>query len=193
MDKENFSPEESLQLIHTMIAKTRSEISAKAHYFLVWGWIVFIACTGQFLLKNVFSYDKHYIVWLLIIVGVIYSIYMGFKEGRSEKVKTYVGESMRYLWTGMAITYFVISIIFSKIGWGTSIYPFFIILYALGTFVSGCILRFKPLIIGGILAWIFAIIAVFLDYDYQMLAAAAAILVSYIIPAYLLPKKILIN
>jgi hypothetical protein len=80
-------------------------------------------------------------------------------------------------------------VVLTKIGWETNVYPFFIILYALGTFVSGNILKFKPLIIGGILAWGLAIVAVFLEYDYQMLAAAGAILVSYIIPAYLLPGK----
>jgi hypothetical protein len=189
MASENFSPEQSLRLIQAMIDKTKQDISGKAHYFLVWGWITFLACTGQFVLKHIVHYERHYQVWFLIIVGVVYSVYMGVKEGRTERVKTHIGDSMKYLWTGMAITYMVLSIVLSKIGWETSVYPFFIILYALGTFVSGCILKFKPLIIGGILAWVLAIVAVFLEYDYQMLAAAVAILVSYIIPAYLLPAK----
>jgi predicted PurR-regulated permease PerM len=42
------------------------------------------------------------------------------------------------------------------------------------------------LIIGGIIAWVLAIGAVYVNYDYQMLFGAAAILVSYIIPAYML-------
>ena len=73
--------------------------------------------------------------------------------------------------------------------WNTSIYPFFIILYALGTFVSGTILKFRPLIIGGLIAWVLAIVAVFLEYDYQILMAAAAIPISYIIPAYLIQGR----
>jgi hypothetical protein len=186
---ENFSPEQSLRLIQAMIDKTKQDISGKAHYFLVWGWITFIACVGQFVLKHIVHYEKHYQVWFIIIVGIVYSIYMGIKEDRAERVKTHIGDSMKYLWTGMAITYMVLSVVLTKIGWETNVYPFFIILYALGTFVSGNILKFKPLIIGGILAWGLAIVAVFLEYDYQMLAAAGAILVSYIIPAYLLPGK----
>jgi hypothetical protein len=189
MPEENFSPEQSLRLIQAMIDKTKQDISGKAHYFLVWGWITFIACVGQFILKHVVHYEKHYLVWLLVFVGIAYSVYMRIKEGRSKRVKTHVGESMGYLWAGMGITYLVTSIVLTKIGWETSVFPFFIILYALGTFVSGCILRFRPLVIGGLLAWVLAIVAVFLPYDYQMLAAAGAILVSYIIPAYMLPKK----
>jgi hypothetical protein len=185
MNEEKFSPEESLRVIQSMIDKTKDDLSANAPYFLVWGWITFIACTGQFVLKHIFQYEKHYQVWLLIIIGIVYSIVAGIRDDRKRRVKTYVSESMRYLWTGMGITYFVLSMIFTKLGWSMSVFPFFIILYALGTFVSGSILKFRPLIIGGTIAWGLAILAVFLEYDYQMLVAAAAILISYIIPAYL--------
>lgn len=189
MQEEKFSPHESLQLIQSMIEKTKDDISGNKHYFLVWGWITFIACVSQFVLKHIVEYEKHYMVWLLIIIGIVYSIYAGIREDKTKKVKSYVSDSMKYLWIGMGITYMVLSIVLSKIGWDTNVFPFFIILYALGTFVSGNFLKFKPLIIGGMIAWGLAVLAVFLEYDYQMLAAAAAILVSYIIPAYMLNKK----
>ena len=51
---------------------------------------------------------------------------------------------------------------------------------------SGSIIQFRPLVIGGVLALGMAIGSVYVDYDYQMLFGAAAILVSYIIPAYIL-------
>jgi hypothetical protein len=189
MTEEKFSPEQSLQLIQSMISKTKQDMSDNSIYFLVWGWITFIACTGQFVLKHVVGYEKHYQVWLLIVVGVGFSIYYGIKEGKTKKVKTYIEESMKYLWMGMGISYFVLSIILSKVGWGSSVFPFFILLYGLGTFISGNFLRFKPLIFGGIIAWVLAVGAVYVSYDYQMLFGAAAILVSYIIPAYMLRIK----
>ncbi|MFN8289273.1 MAG: hypothetical protein U0U70_03330 [Chitinophagaceae bacterium] len=109
-----------------------------------------------------------------------------YKKGRARKVKTYIGESMKFLWIGMGISYFVLSMIITKIGWSSSVFPFFIMLYGLGTFVSGCFLRFRPFMAGGIGAWLLAIGAAYASYDYQMLFAAGAILVSYIIPSYLL-------
>jgi len=63
---------------------------------------------------------------------------------------------------------------------------FFIVFYGLGTFVSGKILRFRPFVIGGIINWLLAGAAVFFSFDYQMLFGAAAIAISYLIPAYLL-------
>lgn len=189
MAEQSFSPEQSLQLIRTMISKTKQDMSDNSIYFLVWGWITLIACTGQFILKNMLHYEKHYQVWLLVLVGIVFSVYQGIKDGKKRKASTYVGESMKYLWTGMGVSFFVLSIILTKLGWGTTVFPFFIMLYGLGTFISGSILRFRPLVIGGVIAWALAAGAAWVHYDYQMLFAAAAILFSYIIPAYMLRRK----
>lgn len=189
MTEENFSPQESLRLIQSMINKTKQDISDSSIHFLVWGWITFIACTGQFVLKHIFNYEKHYLVWLLSIIGIIFSNWYSFKEEKTRKIKTYVGDSIKHLWIGMAIAYFVLSILFTKIGWNTQVFPFFILLYGLGAFISGSIIQFRPLVVGGIIAFLLAIASVFGKYDYQMLFAAAAILFSYIIPAYVLRFK----
>lgn len=96
---------------------------------------------------------------------------------------------MKWLWIGMGVSYFVLSMILSKIGWETTVFPYFIMLYGLGTFISGNFLQFRPLVFGGIIAWTLAIGSAFVEYDYQMLFGAAAILFSYIIPAYLLRSR----
>lgn len=158
-------------------------------YFLLWGWITFICCTGQFILKNMMHYERHYQVWWLVLVGIALSAWQGRKEGRSKKAQTYVGESMKYLWIGMGICFFVLSMILTRLGWGSTVFPFFIMLYGLGTFISGNFLRFRPLVAGGIIAWALAIGSVYVSYDYQMLFGAAAILISYIIPAYMLRSR----
>lgn len=189
MTEEQFSPEQSLRLIQSMISKTKSNISNNGIYFLVWGWLTFIACAGQFVLKHILEYDKHYLVWLVVFIGIAFSIYQDKKEGKKNRVKTYVDENMGYLWTGMAISFFVLGMILTRLGWGTVVFPFYIMLYGLGTFVSGKIIQFKPLMLGGLAAWALAIGAAYVEYDYQMLFGAAAILISYILPAYLLRQR----
>jgi hypothetical protein len=189
MTEENFTPQESISLIQSMISKTKKDLSDSSIYFLVWGWITLIACTGQFVLKHIFDYEKHYLVWWLVVVGIVFSAWYGTKEDKKKKVRTYVGDSIKYLWIGMGIAYFVLSMILSRYGWDKIVFPFFIMLYGLGTFVSGNIIQFRPLVVGGILAFALAISSTFVEYDYQMLFAAGAILVSYIIPAYMLRHK----
>jgi hypothetical protein len=189
MAEENFSPEQSLQLIRSMISKTRQNMSDNSIYFLVWGWLTFIACTGQFILKHILEYEQHYLVWLVVIIGIGFTIYQGRKEDKTIKARTYVDDSMKDLWTGMGISFFVLGMILTRLGWGSVVFPFFIMLYGLGTFVSGSFLRFRPLIIGGLIASALAIGSTFVSYDYQMLFGAAAIFFSYIIPAYMLRSK----
>ena len=189
MSEENFSPEQSLQLIRSMISKTRQNMSDKSIYFLVWGWLTFIACTAQFILKNIFHYEQHYLVWLVVIIGVVFSIYQARKTGKMARVRTYVDDSMKNLWTGMGIGYFVLSMILTRLGWESAVFPFFIMLYGLGTFISGTFLKFKPLITGGLVAFALAVGSTFVSYDYQMLFGAAAIFFSYILPAYMLRSK----
>ncbi len=187
--KENFSPQQSLQLIQSMIDKAKANISENRFYFLLWGWLTFIAILTQFLLKVVLQYKHHYLVWLCIFPTIIITIIRNRQRER-HRYRTYVGESMSYLWTGIGISFFVLSFIVSKSsdGWLYA-YPFFILFYGLGTFVSGKILQFRPLVAGGIFNWLLAIVSIYVHFDYQLLIAAAAILTSYIIPGYLLQSK----
>ena len=189
MAEENFSPQDSLQLIQSMIAKTRRDMGDNSIHFLLWGWITFVCCTGQYILKTMLHYDKHYLVWVLVLPTAIFSAYLGNKDNKTREATTYIGDSMKYLWMGMGISFFVLSIILSRLGWGTNVFPFFILLYGLGTFISGKFLQFRPMVLGGVAAWLLAIISGYFNYDYQMLFGAGAILVSYIIPAYMLRSK----
>jgi hypothetical protein len=188
--EENFSPQQSLQLIQSMIDKTKGNIGRNRFHFLLWGWYVFLAILVQFILKVVLRYERHYLVWLGVIPAVIITIIYSIRQRKRRGVRTYIGDSMSYLWTGVGISFFVLSFIISssKEGWMFS-YPFFILLYGLGTFISGKLLKFTPLVVGGIINWILACIAGYLHYDYQMLLAAVAILTSYIIPGHLLGIK----
>jgi hypothetical protein len=186
--EEDFSPQQSLQVIQSMIRKTRNNLSENRFYFLLWGWVTFLCILGQFFLKVVVDYTHHYIVWLATFVTMFITIMHSRKRDRTSR--TYIGDSMSYLWTGVGISFFVLSIIISQLeGSWYNAYPFFILFYGLGTFVSGLMLQFKPLVIGGIINWILAIFCIWVHFDYQLLVAAAAILTSYIIPGHMIKSK----
>lgn len=188
--EENFSAQESLQLIQSMISKAKDNLGKNNFYFLLWGWVTFLTIIAQFLLKVVFKWEYHYFVWLVVIPTMIVTIIYSSQKAKRSRIRTYIGESMSNLWIGIGISFFVLSFIISNSqqGWFFA-YPFFILFYGLGTFVSGRILKFSPLVIGGIINWALAILCVYVDFDYQLLIAAAAILTSYIIPGHLLGIK----
>jgi len=57
------------------------------------------------------------------------------------------------------------------------------------TFLSGIIARFSPLMVGGIAFWVCAVAAYFFP-GAGMFIAAAAVLTGYIIPGYMLKRKV---
>lgn len=185
MSETEFTPLESLQLIRSMIEKTRQNMYDKSAYFLLWGWGTFIASLAQFILKVVFKYPYHSRVWMVVFLYIFLSFVITYRQNKKQVVETYMKEAVKFLWIGLGISFFVISIIFAKMGWQYC-YPVYMLFYGLGTFVSGKLLKFQPLVIGGIISWILASVSVWFNFDYQMLFACVALLASYIIPGHIL-------
>lgn len=186
---DQMTPMQSIELIQNMIARTRSNLGENRFYFLLWGWVVFSALLVQFVLKALIHYPYHYLVWLLTIPTAVITVWHARKKHFSGS-RTYAGDSMNSLWTGVGISIFLLCVIIAAgpVGWRYA-YPYFILLYGLGTFVSGKVLQFRPLIVGGIVNWVLAVVCPFLPYDYQILLAALALLSSYIILGYLLKNE----
>jgi hypothetical protein len=187
-NEKELSPQESLDLIKNMINRTKDSVVDNSFYFLFWGWLVFACCIGQYVLKVYLHFPNHFAVWWTMpIGGVITGIY-GARQSRVKKVKTFVEDALGYLWIAVALSFAVLVIanMISKTpSWQTS-FTYYILLYAIGTFVSGSLIRFKPLIIGGAINFALAAISIRFSYDNQLLIAGFAILISYIIPGHLL-------
>ena len=182
------TPLQSLELIQAMISKTRGSLRDNRFYFLFWGWLAFTGLLLQFVLKAWLQYPHHYLVWLITFPAVAITIWRARKHQRKGP-RTYIGDSMSQLWLGIGISFFVLCFIIANgpVGWHYA-YPFFILFYGLGTFVSGRLLQFRPMIVGGVFNWLLAAVCPLVAYDYQMLLSALALLTSYIIPGHLLNK-----
>lgn len=186
-NKKEFSPQESLELIQSMIDKTKGHVANNSFYFLLWGWLVFICSIAEYLLKVVFQETHHYWVWWLMPLGFVFSIGYGIRNSKKVKVRTFVEDALDYLWIGLALAF--ITMIFINTGYPNSWqipFTYYILLYAIGTFVSGKLMQFRPLVIGGGFNFILSAISVRFNFDYQLLIGALAILTSYIIPGHLL-------
>ena len=181
----DFDPEESLAIIRTMIEATKASIKDSSHYFLLWGWATMIGCIIQYVLMNIVHYKHHYYAWFITLVALVIHFVFIIRDSKTESVKTYISQANSYLWMAIGFSFMVLAFIFSRIGWQYS-FPFYILFYGLGTSVSGALLQFKPMVLGGASCFVFAAVAAYIPYDLQILLTAFAILVSYIIPGYLL-------
>ncbi len=177
---------ESIEIIQRMISSAKNDLQDDSFQYLLWGWLVFIASTGHYILWQI-GYDKPYLVWFLMPIGGIISFFYGMKQNKNQKVKTYIDEVMRYVLITFFISLSVILLMMGKLGINT--YPMVMLVYGGWLFISGGALKFKPLIFGGIINWILGVAAFFVTFDIQLLLLAGAVLLGYIIPGYLLKTK----
>ena len=190
--EEQFSPQESFAVIQNMIETAKNQFSENGHLYLLWGWVVFICSVSQFILLSVYHYQYHYMVWVLTWVVFIYQIFYLVKEKRRAKVRTYSGNIIGFIWMVFVILMFLFAYLFGQY-FGDAYYkmmsPIFLALYGMPTFLSGIILKFKPLVVGGVGCWVLSIIALYIPYDYQLLLCSAAMVIAWIIPGYMMRAK----
>ena len=193
MEKEtNLTHIESLTVIQAMINKAKDQFSENGHLYLLWGWVILICSIGHYILMTFFEYKEASMIWMLTWVAVIYQMYYLWKQGKKRKVRTYTDDIIVWVWLTFVILMFLFGFLFAK-ALGGQYYQFmnvgFLALYGMPTFLSGITIRFKPLITGGITCWILSIVACFVRYEYHLLFLAAAVIMAWIIPGYILRAR----
>jgi hypothetical protein len=181
---------EKLNAIYEMIENSKTKIKENAFFYLLWGWLVLLASLSHFILIKLGFYYS-FLVWpVIMVIGLVISTIAGIRLGKKTRYRTHIDTAVMYLWWGFTCTLFVILVfsIAGKIPWSLTD-AIIIALYGLGSFVSGGILRFRPLIIGGICCWVIALGAFWVTNEYMLLLVSASIIIAYLIPGYIIRSK----
>jgi len=187
MEEKEITPQDGIAIIQEMIGRTKNNISNKSFYFIFWGWLVFAAAMMQYIsIKTNFSNGSA--VWLLMPVGAVVTVIYSVRTKQKEVVRTYMDGFMRHLWTGFGLALILTLFAMGVNGVNASFF-FLMILYGTFTFITGSVLRFPPLMFGGLCSLSCAILSMFLGDTEQLLCIALALLLSYIIPGHLLAFK----
>ena len=186
--KNEMTQAESMVLIASMINKAKNRFSENGLLYLWWGWIVFACCIIQFIALYFFNENAWY-VWLSTWVMAIIQIFIIKKKRKTQKVNTYTEEINGFVWLAFFICLMLSLFIVSYSGNQKLIYPILLVLYGMPIFLSGVILKFKPLILGSIYCWVFSVLALFILPEFQLLLVAVAVVLAWIIPGYLLRSK----
>jgi hypothetical protein len=185
MEEKDINAEEGFEIIQQMILKAKNKLADDGFYFILWGWLICIAASSQYLMFQM-NVNNNFLVWPFVVVtGIIVSIVYGYKSEKKRKVKTHIDKILNFVWIAFGIALFITLFFIGVHGMKTT-YFFLLLLYGIGTFISGGILGFKPLIMGGMIAFILAIISVFFSEIDQLWIVSLALLCSYIVPGHLL-------
>lgn len=180
-------PEESLQIIEKMIQRTKNNLHNTSFYFLLWGWVIVIANVGQIIIERFTDYTKPYIVWLIIIPAIIANTIYGIHHGKKAHVSTHLDRVNFMTWMAFLISYFLVLIFMKKLNY--NIIPIIFLLAGNATFLTGIIIKFRPLIFGGIVFWLGVIFYFIVPNDFTEFISPIIIIFGYLIPGYLLKSQ----
>jgi len=188
-NEKTMSSQESIKIISDMIKKTKINVSHSAFYLIFWGWLVTILSLSEYFITIFTDFENPWLVWLLSIVGVIVSMIYGFSKGSKQKVYTYAESIYMWVWMGFLTTATILVIFIGFLNKMAVVGPFILLVAAMAIFISGIVMKFKPLIWGGVSIWVFSVIGFFAGPYIGPLAIPAAVITGYLIPGYMLKKE----
>ena len=191
----SFDENQSLQVIKEMIQVSQKKLKNDGVLFILWGWVIFYNYVSWYVINNiVMTYQTYkgfeYFAKGLVVFAFAFSIYYIFRKNK--KVTTYIGISLRYVWISLIVGLSLVNlIIFNTIHeFNPALqHPIFMVFMAFAVVVTGGILRYKLIILGGAVFGLLAYMCTYLSLENQMLIEAVAWLIAFIIPGHYLYAK----
>lgn len=190
MEERNFTPEESLLLISKTIEETKKRFQENGHIIVLWGSLIFLVFFLQYFFSLVGLYKKFDIIWTCILfpLGAIYTfVYVRGKEKKNRLPKNVLGRILSTTGWVLGANLMILGLVFGN-HLGNALAPIFLILFAFSIIIVGVSIKFKPLLIGGILLNIIGFGSFFVGREYHGFSLMLGSVVGFIIPGLLLNK-----
>lgn len=179
--------EESLELIQSMINTARHKVADDGFHLILWGVLVII-CS----LLNYFFLQAGYgnwsgLPWLFMpVVGVPAGIIYERSFRRSAGIRTVVDTNIKYLWWSYGGALFLVLFYSGSIQ--VSPVPYILMITGMVTFASGLMLRFRPMMAGGVVFFILTLACLWVQPVDQLLLEALGVFLGYIVPGIILRR-----
>lgn len=195
LTSEVFDEEQSLMVIREMIQVSQKKIKNDGILMIVWGYAMsvmyFISYIKDILFipvktNHILGYISGFLP-LLALLGTIYYVFLQHK-----KVRTYIGVSIRYIWVALFFSLVLINLIQNNVLHDINFmlqHPIFMTVISFATVVTGIILRYKLITVGGIIFAALALLCSYLALRDQMLFDAIAWFIAFVIPGHIMYHK----
>ena len=178
------TPLESMEVIVRAISRTKSDIKANSFYFLLWGWLIAIASFSFFVLGAFLKFRLHFVPFpILATLGGIITI-IHYSRRRVVSTESYIGHFLKCLWIVLGFAFMIV--VFINVSHGQAPFTYTLLLAGIGTLVSGMVMKFKPLVFGGIVFLVSSLASVYVATEYKALLQGIAVVAGYLVPGYLL-------
>ncbi|MEP6615226.1 MAG: hypothetical protein ABJA57_01540 [Ginsengibacter sp.] len=189
MEEKKFSEEDSLQLITQMINQAKNYYYESGLGALLWGFTNVICFLLAYIDAVPGGISLPFNPFFLMIITFVLQFYYDRKEAKFRHAKSYLDEVHKYVWMAFGVSVLILTIGGGIANIGYMVLPMLLLLFGMPTVISGCIMKFSPFIIGGVICWILCVVAFFYkSYDTYLLVAAGSV-AAWVIPGFILRAR----
>ncbi len=162
MEEKKMTEKESMELIATMIAKTRRHLTrGEGNMLLFWGYLCAIVTVMDFIFVYLrygaginIPFRPDWIWWLIPLIGIPYTIIVKHRKANDRTVMTYTDKISLNLWNyvlWLAVIAICIGGLFSIVGFSIWYWmmPFIFFVVGMAASFQGMIINEKTMIWGG--------------------------------------------
>lgn len=190
MEEKNLNEKASLELISQMITSSRRKLEdGNGIPFLIWGYTTFFVALAVFFFINTTGDHHYHYLWFLIpVIG-----FVGMFIAKRNKAK-HAGHAMNFIervianiWMVIGIAAFIISVgaFFVRI----PILSLVLLLMGIGTTLTGLTIKFKPVIISGLIGMASCVLPFIMEGNEQILVFGIIYLIMMVVPGHILNCK----
>lgn len=203
MEDKKLTAQESLEVITSMISRTKERYFGNGNILLLWGFLTVAVTIAVWILLLTTQKAIWNLLWIALpVIGLPLSAIIGKKQTIKDGVRTYSDRIISKLWmiTGMSYIIMVIAcIIFKSVGiccWSTFL-PFTLMVVPISIVAQGLIVKEGSMISGGFIALIIGIFTLCcvaadipLGVNWFLPLFIIAFIVMMVIPGFVLNYKI---
>jgi hypothetical protein len=204
---EKLTGEQSLEIIQQMIHQAKNTYHEKGIGPILWGSVITF-CSLMTFAQIHYHFKIPFDIWWLTFVAILPQIIIVNREKKLRKIRTHMDTVMDYVWTCFGFSIFILIFINGNVlnnlapitqyykehvapvsGFRSFQTSYFLLLYGIPTIITGGITNLKPMLYGGILCWILAVVTVYTNTEIDMLLTALAATCAWLIPGIILWRK----
>ena len=150
--------EEQIEIISTVINSTKENLKPLSVNFIFWGILIVVMSLIHYSLPQYIQYTEYssLLFWTILpILGIIYTVVYNIKIRKVIGYETYLNRVIKIIWGIFNLSWLVI-IVVSLNGVNNPV-PEILFLLSTTLITTGIIIKFKPIVIGGILLMLFTV------------------------------------
>src|SRR5688572_4074566 len=89
---ESLNPQQSLDLITSMIQQAKGSVQKSSFHFLLWGWTIIVANLGVYVLLKYTDVKNPYLMFAITIPAAFVSAFYSIRQSKKKAVSTHLGE-----------------------------------------------------------------------------------------------------